>query len=233
MFGVPLQVPNPSLLLHTDTSLSGWGGPPSGSDGFGRVVLRGESLHISMLEMRAVVLALATFLRQLSGQSVVLMSDNATVAAYLRSGGGTVSRVLCRMAAGVVLWTECHSVSLTTRYILEKNNVRADQLSRPNQGLPMEWFLLPRVFEGICGVFGHPRLGLFATCANAKLPLYISPVLDPKASLGPSLGLCLPYVCSAQPGLVESVSFDRALIGSGGAVVATERVVHRSFVPVG
>ena len=52
------------------------------------------------------------------------------------------------------------------------------------------------------------------------------------ASLGPSVGLCLPTVCSAQAGLFES-SFDWAPVGSGGAIVATEEVVRRPFVPVG
>ena len=40
---------------------------------------------------------------------------------------------------------------------------------------------------------------------------------------------CLLY----SGGIVESVAFDRAFIGFGGAVVATESVVRRSFVPVG
>ena len=47
-----------------------------------RVWLQEESLlHISVLEMRAVVLALAAFLPQLAGQAVVLMSDSTTVVA--------------------------------------------------------------------------------------------------------------------------------------------------------
>ena len=44
-----------------------------------------SSLHINVLEMKAVVLVLAAFLPQLSSQSVILMSDNATVVAYLRN----------------------------------------------------------------------------------------------------------------------------------------------------
>ena len=51
------------------------------------------SLHINVLEMKAVNLALAAFLPQLSGQSV-LMSDNTTVVAYLQHHGGMVSHVL-------------------------------------------------------------------------------------------------------------------------------------------
>ena len=88
--------------------------------------------------MVAVSLVLAAFLHQLSGQSVVLMSDNTTFVAYLQHQGGTVSRVLCRMATEVVLWMERHSVSLTVRYILGKKNALADQLSRPNRVLPTE-----------------------------------------------------------------------------------------------
>ena len=41
--------------------------------------------HINVLEMRAFVLSLAAFPRQLARQSVVLMSDNATVVSYLRN----------------------------------------------------------------------------------------------------------------------------------------------------
>ena len=40
-----------------------------------------------------------------------------------------------------------------------------------------------------------------------------------------SVSLCLPSVCSAQAGVVESSSFDRALVGSGGTIVASERMV--------
>ena len=43
--------------------------------------------------------------------------------------------------------------------------------------------------------------------------------------LGLSLSLCLLAVCSALAGIVESVDFDRAFVGSGGSIVATERVV--------
>ena len=47
---------------------------------------REESLlHISVLKMRVVVLDIAAFLPQSSGQSVVLMSDNATVLSGLSS----------------------------------------------------------------------------------------------------------------------------------------------------
>ena len=58
-----------------------------------------------------------------------------------------------------------------------KKNILADQLSRPDQIFPTEW----SVFDGICRVFRHPHLELFATRANNKLSLYVSPVPDPLA----------------------------------------------------
>ena len=50
--------------------------------------------------------------------------------------------------------------------------------------------------------------------------------------LGPSIGLCLPSICSAQAGVVDSFAFNRTLIGSGVAVVAPQGVVCRPFVSV-
>ena len=128
MFGAPLQVPSPSLLLHTDASLLGWGAHLLGLTAHLLDLWSKEesSLHISVLEIMAVSQALAAFLPQLSGQSVV---------AYLWNQGSTVYHVMCRMAAKVVLWTKRHSISLTARYILGKKNVLADQLSHPNQVL--------------------------------------------------------------------------------------------------
>ena len=136
----------------------GLGSPPVRSDSFGVWSQEEGLLQISVLEMMAVSWAVASFLPQLSDQSVILMSDNATVVAYFWHQGGTVPRVLCRMATEVVFWTERHSVSLTAKYTLGKKNVLADQLNCSDHVLPTEWSLVPRVFERICGVFCLPIL---------------------------------------------------------------------------
>ena len=44
-----------------------------------------------------------------------------------------------------------------------------------------EWSLYPQVFKQICQKWFTPHVDLFATHLNHKLPLYISPVPDPKA----------------------------------------------------
>ena len=197
-------------------------------------------LHINILEMKTVILSLVAFLPQLLGQSVVPMSDNVTVVAYLQSEGGTVSRVLCHMALDIVLWTERQSVSLSARYIPGKKNVLVDPTQSSQPVFPTEWSLLPRVFEAICEFFGHPHLKLFTTRANAKLSLYISPVMNPmirkqdtiQHRWDHSLSLRRSSVCSSSASIVKSAAFNRALVSSGGSVVATEGVVRLSFVHV-
>ena len=179
-----------------------------------------------MLEMKAIVLALAAFLPQLSGWSVILMSDNASVVSYLLNQGSTVSPVLCHMAAEVIFWTECHSVSLTARYIPGRRNVLADFLSCPDQVLPTEWSLLLREFAGSSVVPISTSLPAYQ-CPASALHFAGSGPNGMEAGriptpLGPFVSLCLPTICSVQAGLVESASFDRDLVGSGGTIVATE-----------
>ena len=85
------------------------------------------------------------------------------------------------IAREVAQWTKLHSVMLSARCIPGKKNILANQLCRPNQVLSTKWFLLPRVFKAVCAVFGRHYLGLFATRANSKLPVYISLVPDSMA----------------------------------------------------
>ena len=203
MFCVPLQVPPPSLLLHTNESLSGWEAHMLDLTTLGVWSQEESSLHISVLEMKAVVLPLAVFLPHLSGESVILMSDNNTGVAYLLwNRGGTVSRILCCMVTEVVLWTRHHFVSLTARNIPKQKKKFANQLSHSNQVLPMEWSLLPRVFQDICKVFGHPHLKSLWHPLQCQAPALLLTSSGPDgleaecvpAPLEPSVYLCLPAV---------------------------------------
>ena len=85
-------------------------------------------------------------------ETLVLTSDSATATDYLKNQGGTVSLDMCRPAQEVIAQSELHAVSITARYILRKN-ILTDQLSRPDQILPMKWPLLRRVFDNICREF--------------------------------------------------------------------------------
>ena len=61
------------------------------------------------------------------------------------------------------------------------SNVMADLLSRSNQVQSTEWSLHPQVFKQICQKWFTPHVDLFATHLNHKLPLYVSPIPDPRA----------------------------------------------------
>ena len=77
----------------------------------------------------------------------------------------------------------CHHfhITLKARHIPGCLNVMADLLSRSNQVQSTEWSLHPQVFKQICCKWFTPHVDLFATHLNHKLPLYVSPIPDPKA----------------------------------------------------
>ena len=124
--GISMQGPPPSLPLQTDASLSGWGARFLNLTAYGVWPQEESLLRINVLEMWVVVLVLAAFLPQLAGQTVVLMSDSATVVAYLRNQECTVSRMMYNMAREVIRWAELHFVTLSVWYIPGKKNVLAD-----------------------------------------------------------------------------------------------------------
>ena len=109
------------------------------------------------------------------------MCDNSTVVAYVNKQGGTVSRSLCLLTSRLLRWTESFDVHLDARYLPGESNVLADVLSRRGQVVGTEWSLHPQVARALLRAWGNPSIDLFATCLNAKLPLYCSLVPDPQA----------------------------------------------------
>ena len=138
-------------------------------------------LHINLLEMKAMFLALQAFQEVVSGHHVTAMCDNSTVVAYVNKQGGTVSRPLCLLTSRLLRWTESFDVHLEARYLPGESNVLADVLSRRGQVVGTEWSLHPQVARALLRTWGNPSIDLFATCLNAKLPLYCSLVPDPQA----------------------------------------------------
>ena len=138
-------------------------------------------LHINLLEMKALFLALQVFQEDVAGHHVTAMCDNSTVVAYINKQGGTVSRPLCLLTSRLLRWTESFNVHLEARYLPGESNVLADVLSRRGQVVGTEWSLHPQVARALLRAWGNPSIDLFATCLNAKLPLYCSLVPDPQA----------------------------------------------------
>ena len=179
--GTRFGTPTPDLCLYSDASRSGWGAHLLNQSVSGIWSNQESSLHISLLEMKALFLDLQSFQDVVADHRVTVMCDNSTVAAYVNKQGGMVSDSLCSLTGQLLRWTESHSVHLEAGYLPGQSNVLADLLSRRDQVLGAEWSLHPQVVRKLIRSWGSPSLDLFATHLNAKLPLYCFLIPDPKA----------------------------------------------------
>ena len=179
--GVRFGTPAPDLHLYSDASSSGWGAHLLNQNVSGVWSDQEKLLHIKLLEMNALFLGLQAFWGDVIGHHVTAMCDNSTVVAYINKQGGTVSRALCLLTSRLLRWTESFDVHLDARYLPGESNVLADLLSRRGQVVGTEWSLHSQVARSLLHVWGNPSIDLFATCLNAKLPLYCSLVPDPQA----------------------------------------------------
>ncbi|XP_068210425.1 uncharacterized protein [Palaemon carinicauda] len=121
--------------------------------------------------MRAAFLALHQLHQLLAGHSVVLMSNNTTVVAYIYKQGGTFSQPLCHLVVKILRWLEEHSVSLSARFIPVKRNVLTDNLSRVTQIVGSELSLNRQIANKVLTLWGSPTVDLFVTSLNSKLAL--------------------------------------------------------------
>ena len=170
------------------------------------VVSPEKGLHINVLELKAVFLALRHFKDQCQDQTVLVATDNSTVVAYINKQGGTHSAEMCALLWRIMTWCHRFHIILKARHIPGCLNVMANLLSRSNQVQSTEWSLHPQVFKQISRKWFTPHVDLFATHLNHKLPLYMSPIPDPKAwdidalNIDGSHCLCLPSNSSPSQG---------------------------------
>ena len=145
----PLHHPSPQLHLFTDSSLEGWGAHMDSHMASGLWSPSFKQQHINVLEMEAVLLALKAFAVHVRGHSVLLATDNTTVAAYVNKQGGTHSQTLCNLAVEIALWCTQNKVHIKARYLPGRLNALADCLSRKGNIVQTEWSLSPRVASQI------------------------------------------------------------------------------------
>ena len=142
---------------------------------------------------------------------------------YSKRQVGIVSRVMCSLAQEIIAWSKLHLMTFCEIHSRKEKNILVDQLSHPDQVLPTKWSHLSRVFSVICKVYSHIHVDLLATRANTKLPLYVSPVLDPMVQKQDAFQhhrntlstLCIYPCCFSKTDLVEIHTFDRSLLNPG------------------
>ena len=179
--GVRSGTPAPDLHLYLDASCLEWGTHFLDQHVSGVWSDQEKLLHINLLKMKALFLGLQASREDVISHHVTAMCDNSTVVAYVNKQRGMVSRALCLLTRRLLRWTESFDIHLDARYLPEQANVLADLLRRRGQVVGTEWSLHPQVVRSLLRVWGNPSIDLFATCLNAKLPLYCSLVPDPQA----------------------------------------------------
>lgn len=85
---------------------------------------------INSLELQAVSLALMAFLPHMEQQHVLIRNNNMSVVLYINLQGGVNSRTLFNQAASLLLWDDCHLLSIRAVHIPSLLNYRADMLLR-------------------------------------------------------------------------------------------------------
>lgn len=179
---VPIHPPPADLTLFTDASSSeGWGGHldilPLSAEGLWSTEDLRRLPDINLLEMEGVRLCLLEFLPQLSGNSVMVHTDNMSVSRYICREGGRKRR-LSLMVEEMLLWCRTQGITLSSRHLSGRLNILADMLSRPNAVLQTEWTISHHALQRVWAHFFRPQLDLFATRFNHRLPVYVSPVPD-------------------------------------------------------
>jgi hypothetical protein len=177
---VPISLGPPLAEIFTDASLEGWGAHCQDMITNG-VWSRDQDLHINLLEMEAVRLALEAFAPSLPRGHIQIVSDNTSVVASINNQGGARSQSLTRLVSVLLRWAQGRGFLLSARHLAGRLNVLADLLSRKSGVIQTEWTLSHGSLAPLWEAWGRPSIDLFATRFNYRLPLFVSPVEDPRA----------------------------------------------------
>ena len=168
-----------TAYLHVDSSTYGWGAVLNDHDeARGFWYQPDRSLHITFKELKAVRLAVESFLPQLRHRNVLLHEDNQAVVAVLTH---LTSRSPAMMSELRKLWylLDSNDITIRARYIRSAANIWADRLSRELD--KADWSINPRVFRYLDRLWGPHTVDRFASMENALLRRYNARWRDPHA----------------------------------------------------
>ncbi|XP_069122383.1 uncharacterized protein [Argopecten irradians] len=169
------------MTLTSDASGYGWGATVvDTTESTGGMWSDSETdLHINILELKAVLLALQTFCRDIQNAHIKLFVDNMTAVTYLNKQGGT--KVTCNdITRQIWLWAEQNNNWLTAAHLPGVDNTLADHESR-HFNIDIEWMLNKDVCLALFQLFTKPTVDLFASRLNHQLERYVSWRPDPGA----------------------------------------------------
>ena len=169
------------LTVTSDSSSTGWGAfSSSGEEVYGFWSTEESSLHINILETKAVLFAFRSLFRDISNSSILIKSDNITTVCYINHLGGVKSPEISDLICELYDFCLSRKISIRASYLKGCLNVRADALSRRTRD---HSYAIPlSLFSHLCDIFHiNPEIDLFASRHNAKLDSYYSYGPDPQA----------------------------------------------------
>lgn len=141
---------NPSQVITTDASLSGWGAQCVEQKAGGRWKLSEMGHHINYLELLAIFHGLRSFCRSVSaGSHVRVQTDNKSALAYVNSMGGVKSPEMNDLARQIWQWCISCGIWLSASYIPGSLNCADFESRHYNENV--EWKLdsdiLQKIFD--------------------------------------------------------------------------------------
>ena len=178
--GNPIRIPQPSVVIKSDSSKKGWGCVCETTD----VTSQGlwscdeKQKHINYLELKAAKIALVSLASQFRDTHVRIYLDNVCAVAYIRE----YSLECNELARDIWVWALDRNIRLSACHIPGTKNIVADKQSRKFRE-EMEYKLNPDLFQKVIRHFDFtPDIDLFASRINNQLSPYISWQPDPGAS---------------------------------------------------
>ena len=157
----PISHGNPSIILQTDASNSGWGAFRLGHEPTGgRWDKEDLDQHNNYLELRAALFGLQSLCKQVQNSHILLQLDNTTAVSYIRNMGGTNSLLCNQVASQIWHWSIERNIWLSATHIAGVENVVADKASRKFNDRT-EWQLDPKIFKFVTDKLGVPSIDMF------------------------------------------------------------------------
>ena len=175
-----IRIPPPDITIQTDSSTEGWACVFGEKTAHGRWAEWEAQYHINVLEIRAILLGIASFRDDFASKHIKVLSDSTTAVTYINNMGGTKSPNCNQAAKETWLLCKKFNIWLTCAHIPGIYN-EADLPSIKFKD-DIEWSLDKQVFKNICSVWGRPEIDLFANRLNNQIATFCSWFPDPDAS---------------------------------------------------
>jgi len=176
----PINIEPPSITIQSDASLIGWGSHYNARTTGGHWSSTECRLHINVLELKAILFSLKSFLSEVKETHIRIQTDSSTAVCYINKLGGVKSMPCHRVTKDIWLWAIERDVHLSAEHLPGTQNVEADKASRLFDE-NTEWQLSRSIFEKIEIRHGKIDIDLFASRLNAQCVKYCSWKPDPQA----------------------------------------------------